>query len=198
MLDQPWSMEHFKFRSPVPLRSQRTATACFSTLRCFPADLHLKRDDTPNAIERTKSAQEIFNAKDGRKGPKRSRRRINFPKVCRWRLKAQTLKLHERASFGRVRCLRDRDTKGEPMAGISCHHVRKSGAEPAAHAIRVISAGGCSLPCRHLGSELTYAGGKPAPRPDLADDTTLWAPRLSNWQPTRLSANKLTPPRLRE
>lgn len=85
-------MEHFKFRSPVPLRSQRTATACFSTLGCFSADLHLKWDDTPNAIERTKSAQEIFNAKDGRKGPKRSRRRINFPKVCRWRLKAQTTK----------------------------------------------------------------------------------------------------------
>lgn len=50
MLYQPRSMEHFKFRSPVPLRSQGTATACFSTLDCFPADLRLKQDNSPNAI----------------------------------------------------------------------------------------------------------------------------------------------------
>lgn len=56
------------------------------------------------------------------------------------------------------------------MAGRNCHHVRKSGAEPAAHTIRVISAGGCSLPRWLLGSALTNAGGEPAPRADLGDD----------------------------
>lgn len=132
------------------------------------------------------------------KGQSDQEEELTFPKFAAGGWRRKQLKLHEHASFGRVRCLHDQDTKGELMAGRSCHHVRKSGAEPAAHTIRVISAGGCSLPCRHLGSELTCAGGEPAPRPDLADNTTLWALRLSNWQPTHLSANKPTPPRLRE
>lgn len=104
----------------------------------------------------------MFNAEDVRKGPKRWGGRIHFPKVCGWRLKAQTLTLQEGACFGWVCCLHDWDTKAggdRPMAGRNCPHVRKSRAEPAAHTIRVISAGGCSLPRRHLGSALTNAGG---------------------------------------
>lgn len=53
----------------------------------------------------------MFNAEDVRKGPKRWGGRIHFPKVCGWRLKAQTLTLQEGACFGWVCCLHDWDTK---------------------------------------------------------------------------------------
>lgn len=56
------------------------------------------------------------------------------------------------------------------MAGRNCHHVRQRGAEPAAHTIRIISAGGRLLQRQHLDSALTNAGGKPAPQPELTDD----------------------------
>lgn len=82
----------------------------------------------------------------------------------------QTLKLHEHTFSARVCRLLDWDPKEGPMAGRNCHHVRQSRAEPAAHTIRIISAGGCSLPRQHLTSVLTNAGGKPALWPEPTDD----------------------------
>lgn len=85
------------------------------------------------------------------------------------------------------------------MAGRNCHHVRQNGAEPAAHTIRIISAGGCSLPRQHLDSALTNAGGKPAPRPEPTDDkygtSGTEAVKAAS---THLAANEPTPPRSTE
>ena len=111
-----------------------------------------------------KSAQKILSAEDAKQGPRLSGREFTFPKFAIGGNAAGTHVLQPRsppAQWG---------MKGGPMAGGNRPHPRKSRAAPAACAIRVICARGCSLPCQLLGSVLRNASGQWVQRPDLTDD----------------------------